>query len=163
MAEDSKDKIIQYLEDLYAAEQGGLKSMDAIIAEATDPEFRSTLTEHRGVTELQAQRVEARITALGGKVNAGKNVLDSIISIGSHFTNIFHDKEDKQTQDCIKSAALEEFEVGAYTSLKAYASAVGDMETADLAEAIIGEERLARERLEALIPQVARMALSKTA
>ena len=162
MAETAKDKIIRYLEDSYAAEQGALKAMDSVIVEATDADLKAALTEHRVVTESQAQRLEARITALGGTVNSGKSVMDSIVAIGSHFANVFHDKEDKQTQDVVKAAALEQFEVGAYTSLKAYASAVGDHETAQLADTILGEEQLARERLERLIPQVAVLAINKT-
>ena len=68
--------------------------------------------------------------------------------------NIGHSHEDKQTQDTIKAYAFEHFEIGAYTSLKAYADAIGDHETAQLAQTIIGEEQLAAERLQRLIPQI---------
>ncbi len=163
MAETATDKTIRYLQDSYAAEQGGLKAMQAMLAEATDPDLKTVVSDHLQVTESQAQRLEARITALGGTVSGGKSVLDSIVAIGSHFVNIFHDKEDKQTQDVVKAASLEEFEIGAYTALKAYASAVGDVETAQLADTIISEETLARERLARLVPQIATLALNKTA
>ena len=51
MAETAKDKIIRYLEDLYAAEQGGIKAMQAMLAEATDPDLKSAVSEHLQVTE----------------------------------------------------------------------------------------------------------------
>lgn len=162
MAETAKDKIIRYLEDSYAAEQGGIKAMQAMLDEATDANLKAAISEHLQVTESQAQRLEARVNALGGKVSDGKSVMDSIVAIGSHFVNIFHDKEDKQTQDVIKAASLEEFEVGAYNALKAYASAVGDNETAQLADTIMNEEMLARERLARLVPQIAVLAVNKT-
>ncbi len=162
MAEDAKEKILRYLEDAYAAEQGGLQAMKTLVSEATDADVQAVVNEHLQVTEAQAQRLQTRIEALGGKVSGGKSIVDSIVAIGSHFANIFHDKEDKQTQDVIKAAALEQFEVGSYSSLKAYAGAVGDHETEQLADTILGEEQLARERLERLIPQVALAALSKT-
>ena len=73
----------------------------------------------------------------------------------SGLLNAFHSKEDKQTQDTIKAYAFEHFEIGAYTSLKAFSEAIGDHETAQLAETIIGEEQLAAERLQRIIPQLA--------
>ncbi len=73
--------------------------------------------------------------------------------------NAFHNQEDKQTQDTIKAYSFEHFEIGAYTSLKAYADAIGDYETAQLADTIIGEEQLAAERLQRIIPQLATAAV----
>ena len=70
-------------------------------------------------------------------------------------TNIFHSKEDKQAQNTIKAFAFEHFEIGAYTSLHAYAAAIGDTETATLAETIIGEEKIAADKFLRLIPQLA--------
>jgi ferritin-like metal-binding protein YciE len=162
MAENAKDKIIRYLEDTYAAEQGGLKALNTMLEEATDPELKSAISEHIQVSESQAERLKARIEALGGKASGGKSVVDSIIAVGSHFANIFHDKEDKQTQDVVKAASLEEFEVGAYNALKAYAGAVGDHETAQLADSIMNEEMLARERLARLVPKIAALSIAKT-
>lgn len=163
MAEDAKEKIIRYLQDAHAAEQGGIQALQSLAAEATDPNLKAAVSEHLQVTQSQSQRLEARIQALGGKPSGGKSIMDSLAAIGSHFANIFHDKEDKQTQDVIKAAALEEFEVATYTALRAYASAVGDAETAQLAETIIGEERQARDRMESMIPSVSVLAVNKTA
>ena len=73
--------------------------------------------------------------------------------------NIGHSHEDKQTQNTIKSYSFGHSEVGAYTSLHAFADAIGDTETAQLAQTIIGEEQMAAERLLRLIPQLAVAAL----
>jgi ferritin-like metal-binding protein YciE len=162
MAENAKDKIIRYLEDAHGVEQGAMKALQSLIDEATDPDVKAAASQHLQQTQSQSQRLEARLTTLGGKTNSGKGVLDSIVAFGSHVVNAFHDKEDKQTQDVIKAASLEEFEVGMYNSLKAFAEAVGDHETAQLADTIMNEEMLARERMARLIPQVAVLSVAKT-
>ena len=162
MAEDAKERVLRYLNDAHAAEEGGLASMRDVAAQATNSDVRAAITEHLAVSQSQADRLEARIIALGGHKNAAKNIVNTIISKGSNFLNAFHDDEDKTTQDVIKMVAFEHFEVGTYTALKAYASAVGDHETAQLAESIIGEEQLAAERLQRLIPIVAISAVRKT-
>ncbi len=163
MAETSQERLLRYLTDAHAAEEGGLGSLKDIAQEATDPDVRAAVQDHLTVTQSQADRLSARITALGGSPNGGKSLLNTIIGKGSDLLNVFHDKEDKQTQDVIKAYALENFEVGMYTSLKAYANAVGDAETAQLADTILSEEQLAGERLLRLIPQVATYALRNTA
>ena len=162
MAETAKDKIIRYLTDAHAAEIGGLGSLKDIAAEANDPAVLAVVQEHATQTQSQADRIEARLNVLGAKPNAAKTTLNTLIGKGSDLLNAFHDQEDKLTQDVIKAYALENFEVGAYTSLHAYATAVGDHETAQLAQTIMGEEQLAGERLLRLVPQLAVRAVAKT-
>lgn len=162
MAEDSKERLLRYLNDAHAAEEGGLAGMKDIAAEVTDTDFKAAVSEHMVVTQSQADRLEARILALGGDKAEGKSLVNSIIAKGSSLLNIFHDKEDKQTQDAIKAYSLEHFEVGMYTSLKAYADSIGDVETAQLADTIMGEEKMAAERLLRVIPTLAVSAVDKT-
>jgi len=162
MAEELKDRIIRYLQDAHAAEEGGLSSLKDISAEATDVDFKSAVDEHIAVTQSQADRLATRIAALGGEKSHGKSLLNTIIGKGSDLLNIFHDKEDKQTQDAIKAYALENFEVATYTSLKAFADSVGDFETAQLADTILAEEQLASERLLRVIPNLAKLAVVNT-
>ncbi len=162
MAEESKERLLRYLNDAHAAEEGGLAAMKDVAAEATNADLKAAVNEHLVVTQSQADRLKARILALGGDKVEGKSLVNSIIAKGSSLLNIFHDKEDKQTQDAIKSYSLEHFEVGIYTSLKAYADSIGDVETAQLADTIMGEEKMAAERLLRVIPQLAASAVGKT-
>lgn len=155
MAEDVKGQLLRYLNDAYAAEVGGLASLRDLAAETTDAAVKQAVEEHITVTQSQADRVNARIQALGGDKSEPKGILNEALGKISGLLNIFHNKEDKQTQDVIKAYAFEHFEIGAYTSLRAYADAIGDHETVQLADAIIGEEQLAAERLHRLIPQLA--------
>ncbi len=162
MAENATERVLRYLTDSHAAEVGGLEALQDLAKQATDPDVRAVVTAHISVTQSQIDRLHTRIGALGGKDAGGKNLLNSVIAKGSNLVNAFHDTADKQTQDVIKAYSFEHFEIGAYTSLQSYASAVGDTETAQLAASIIQEEKMAAEKMFALIPQVAVAALSKT-
>ena len=155
MAEDTKAQLLRYLNDSYAAEVGGIASLRDLAAETTDAELKQVVEAHIVVTQSQADRVSARILALGGDKSEPKGIVNSLLAKASGAANMFHSKEDKQTQDTIKAYAFEHFEIGAYTSLHAYASAIGDTETAQLAQTIIGEEKLAADKLLPLIPQLA--------
>jgi ferritin-like metal-binding protein YciE len=155
MAENIKEQLLRYLNDAYAAEIGGMASLKDLAAETTDSDVRQAVEHHITVTQSQADRLTARILALGGDKSEPKGILNQVLAKTSGMLNVFHSKEDKQTQDTIKAYAFEHFEIGSYTALKAYANAIGDHETAQLAETIIGEEQLAAERLQRLIPQIA--------
>ena len=159
MAETTKDQILRYLNDLYAAELGGMSSLKDLAAMATDADLKQAVEEHITVTQSQADRVNARIQALGGDKSEAKGVLNEALAKMSGVLNIAHSHEDKQTQDTIKAYSFEHFEIAAYTSLKAHAEAIGDHESAQLAATIIGEEQLAAERLLRLIPKIAVAAL----
>lgn len=161
MAETKQDKLLRYLNDAYAVEVGGTASMKDIIAKAGDEKVKSAIQEHMGQTQMQAQRLTDRILALGGDKSEPKALLNEVIAKLSDITNILHDKEDQQTQDVIKAFSLENFEVGMYASLIAYAQAIGDTETATLAQGIQAEEKAAADKLLALIPALAVQAVGK--
>ena len=163
MPEDTKKQLLRYLNDSYAAEVGGVASLKDLSALATDPALKQAVDEHIAVTQSQADRISARILALGGDKSEPKGLLNEVLAKASGLVNVFHSHEDKQTQDTIKAFAFEHFEIGAYTSLYAYADAIGDSETAQLAQTIIGEEQMAGERLLRLIPQLATQALKNSA
>ena len=138
MAENAKDQLLRDL-----------------AAETTDAELRQIAQDHIVATQSQVDRVSAQILALDGDKSEPKGFLNSFLAKASNAVNIFHSKEDKQAQNTIKAFAFEHFEIGAYTSLHAYAAAIGDTETATLAETIIGEEKIAADKFLRLIPQLA--------
>jgi len=160
--EDKRKRLLRYLNDSYAAEIGGLVSLKDLSLMAADmPDLKATIDEHIRVTETQADRLKNRILALGGDKSEPKAIVDSAIAKGSSFVNMFHDKEDKLTQDLIKAYSFEHFEIGAYVSLHAYSEGIGDNETALLAMQLIDEERMAADRLERFIPQAAVRSVDK--
>ena len=162
MPEDATHRIVRYLNDLYASEIGGLSSLKDLATNATDPDLKNAAQAHVATTENHVERLKARISALGGDTSESKALVNTMIAKGSNYANAFHDAADKQTQDVIKAYAYEHFEIGAYTSLYTFATAVGDSITAQLAQDMIVDEREAAVQMERLIPQVAALALQNT-
>ena len=162
MPETQKHRLLRYLTDTHATEVGGVLALKDLAAESSDPDLRRIVEEHIVQTQSQADRLKARIVTLGGDVSEAKSLAQSTMAKSSRLMNLFHDHEDKQTQDLIKAYALEHFEVGVYHSLSAYAGAIGDLETARLADTIREEERRAAERMEPFIPRVAVAAVART-
>jgi len=162
--EDKNKRLLRYLNDAYAAEVGGLMALKdlAILAEQ-EPALKGVVEEHIRVTQSQAERLTHRILALGGDKSEQKAFVNGAIAKGSSVVNMFHDKEDKLTQDLIKAYAFEHFEVGTYISLATYAESIGDVETARLAAQIMDEERRAGNQLERFIPACAQKAIYRTA
>jgi ferritin-like metal-binding protein YciE len=162
--EDKNKRLLRYLNDAYAAEVGGLMALKdlAILAEQ-EPALKGVVEQHILVTQSQAERLTHRILALGGDKSEQKAFVNGAIAKGSSVVNMFHDKEDKLTQDLIKAYAFEHFEVGTYISLATYAESIGDYETARLAAQIMDEERRAGNQLERFIPACAQKAIYRTA
>jgi ferritin-like metal-binding protein YciE len=163
LAEDNRERTLRYLNDAYASEVGALKAMESVIAEATDPDLKAAVSSHLTETQGHADLLAARIQALGGDKSEPKAMVNQFIALASHAVNAFHDADDKQTQDLIKSVSLEGFEIATYTALKAFATEVGDSGTADVAQSILTEEKSAYDKLLALVPKVATHAVVRVA
>lgn len=153
MPEDKQKRMVRYLNDAHAMEIGGLVALKDISARATDPEVKQTMETLGGIAQTQIGRLAERIRAYGGSVEATKGVVNSALAKG--ITNAFHDQADKETQDVIKAYAASFVEIGAYTSMAAYAGAIGDTETSRLADTLIAEENRAADRLQGLIARLA--------
>jgi ferritin-like metal-binding protein YciE len=160
--EAAKERMLRYLNDAYAVEEGGLASLVGIAEETPEGDIKTALEEHVTVSKAQMERLRSRIVEIGGQPNPAKGWVNTVIGKGSELLNCFHDLEDKLTQDLIKAYALEHFEIGMYVAMKAFANAVGDYGTAQLADGILGEEQLASERLLRFIPALAEKAIVKT-
>jgi len=163
--EDKRKRLLRYLNDSYAAEVGGLmalKDLAMMAGAANETQLKSAVEDHIRVTQFQADRLRDRILALGGDKSEPKAFVNSAIAKGSSVVNMFHDKEDKLTQDLIKAYSFEHFEIGAYIALRTYAEAIGDTETALLATQIMDEERMAADQLERFIPACSQKAIYRT-
>jgi ferritin-like metal-binding protein YciE len=153
--QNNNDRLIRYIQDAHAAEVGIANMLEEAINGANNLQVKTTLQEHLDVTRVQAQRLEARLHALGGETSGGKGFLNSLMGKVSDLLNIGHDDYDKTTQDLIKGFATEHLEIGMYTSLEAFATAMGDTETASLARQLIQEEKDAADKVYPLIALVA--------
>jgi ferritin-like metal-binding protein YciE len=162
MAENVKERLVRYLQDAHAAETGIEEVLDGFIDDTDDPTIKSLFQQHRLETQSQAQRLEQRLNALGEKPSGGKGFLNMVMGKLSEIMHGAHDEYDKNTQNLIKAYSTEHLERGMYESLYAFASAIGDQETAALARQIQAEEEATAQKLFPLIQQYAQTALAGT-
>lgn len=155
MQEDTQKRMVRYLNDAHAMEAGAVVSLQDIANRVSDFEVKQTMNDLVQIAKTQIERLTQRIRAYGGSVAVQKDAFNSALAKGHRITNAFHDQADKETQDVIKAYTASYLEIGAYTSMAAYARAIGDMETAQLADTLIEEERRAGERLQPLISRLA--------
>lgn len=162
MSESAKERLVRYLQDAHAAEVGIEKALAGFVDDTDDPAIKAIFEDHIVLTKSQANRLENRLRDLGETPSGGKGFLNSLMAKVSEVMHGAHDEYDKNTQNLIKAYATEHLERGMYESLYAYASAVGDTETAELARAIQMEEEQTGERLFPLIQQYAQSAVAAT-
>ena len=159
MAEDKRKRMLRYLHDAYTMAVGGVMSLKDLRVVLIDDSSKAEVDATIPVGKRQADRLRDRLLALSGDKWEPKAVVNSLFAKSSNLANIFHDREDKQTQNLIKAYGLTCFEIGTYTSLRAYA--IGDFETAHLADIAIAEEQRATEVFERMISPAAVSAVSR--
>jgi ferritin-like metal-binding protein YciE len=159
LGNDIQDRIARYLDDAIALEASGISGLKDMVSEATDPQDAAMFQQHLAETERQKERLEARLSALGGTSNKLKDVMNKI---GMAATDLLHggkDPGDKATRNLIQAYAIENLEVATYESLYAAATEVGDTETAALAKEIQAEEERTARMLFPRISPLARRAV----
>jgi ferritin-like metal-binding protein YciE len=162
MAENVKERLVRYLQDAHAAETGIEDVLEGFIDDTDDPQIKALFQQHRMETRSQAERLEARLNALGASPSGGKGFLNMIMAKMSELMHGAHDEYDKNTQNLIKAYATEHLERGMYESMIAYATAIGDEATVALARQIQAEEEATAQKLFPLIQAYAKTALAGT-
>jgi ferritin-like metal-binding protein YciE len=160
--ETSKERICRYLQDAHAAEMGIVSALDGFVNDTDDTNIRSVFQEHALQSKDQANRIENRLRELGEEPSSGKSFLNNIMAKASEIMQGAHDEYDKNTQNLVKAYATEHLERGMYESLYAFATAVGDTQTARLAREIQQEEESMGQKLFPMIQQYAQTAVAAT-
>jgi ferritin-like metal-binding protein YciE len=160
MAENTHERLIRYLQDAHATELGIMNALEGMFDDALDPEVSTVFNNHIALTRTQAERLEARLKELGESPSGGKGMMNSLLGKVSDMVNAAHDEYDKSTQNLIKAYSTEHLERGMYESMAAYADAIGDTTTAQLARELQAEEEATAELIFPLIQTRARAALA---
>ncbi len=151
MAENAAERLGRYLDDAWAVEKTLVGMLGDMAHESQDPSIRSLFEQHQRETQQQCESLEARIRTMGRQPSTAKGFLNQIMGkMGDAFRSA-HDEYDKQTENLMKGYATEHFEMAMYTALGSYASAMGDQETAQLAQRLYEQEREAAQKIWPLI------------
>jgi ferritin-like metal-binding protein YciE len=145
------DAFIDELRDAYDAEKQLLKALPKLAKKASSPELKQAFLTHRDETQGQISRLEEVFASLDEKVR-GKHC-DGIAGIIEEGKGVMEEDFDDATMDACLIAAgqrAEHYEMAAYGTLVAWATAMGHDEAADLLQQILDEEKAADEKLSAL-------------
>jgi len=158
---ETKDKVIQQLDEIHALELALVQTLTAHIAMTPRGDHRSVLERHLGETRRQAERIRSRLRALGAKRSplalaygivqtvAGQGVSAAKAPIDLLRGTSGAEKMLKNAKDEIASEALE---IASYDALEALAEQSGDQPTVRLAREHREQEERAMRELRDLIP-----------
>lgn len=147
MDTENKDRLVRYLNDAWSVENALVTALDKQAKKCEDPELEQMYSQHARMTETQRERLAARLTDLGEKPASGKGLFTTLMATIADMMHKPYDEFDEQAQVLMKSYAIEHLECAMYRSLEAFAEAIGDQRSADLARELMAEEKATAEKL----------------
>jgi ferritin-like metal-binding protein YciE len=145
------DAFVDELRDTYDAEKQLTKALPKLAKAASDPKLREAFESHLEETQGQIERLEQVFESLEEKVR-GKHC-EGIAGIIEEGKSIMEEDFDDATMDACLIAAgqrAEHYEMAAYGTLVAWATAMGHTEAARLLQETLDEEKAADEKLSSL-------------
>jgi ferritin-like metal-binding protein YciE len=146
-AEELKEVLTHELGDLLYAERRILTMLKTMEREAQDPSLQGRMEEHRAETEEQIERLERAFEAIGEKARAEK--CPGIIGLKEEHDSFKREEKPSKPQlaafDLGSGLRVEHYEIAAYRTSIALATALGEAECARiLQESLLEEEEMAR-------------------
>jgi ferritin-like metal-binding protein YciE len=154
-------KIVQYLNEAYAAEVGMRRDIQTQIAVTPSGRYRTALERHLRETTRHAERLGERLVELGetrGRVQSGIGTATALaaqfLSIGKVPLELVRGtgNEERVLRNARDSCAAEAAEIAMYTALERLAKDADDRRTAKLAAWIRADEEAMHKKILAEIP-----------
>lgn len=155
MPEDARKRLLRYLNDALSVETQLVDALNTMAETTLDADHRLLLEEHRRVTNQQREDLQARLKALGVDSSGSQGFLPQMMSRIWDVLQRPRDGFDRTLQDLMKGLGIEYFEVAMYETLEAYAAALGDVETAQLAAKHLRQEEEMAVRLRPFLRPIA--------
>jgi ferritin-like metal-binding protein YciE len=158
-------KLVQYLNEAYGKEKQLETALEAHIAMTTKAPYKKRLQAHLKETKAHAREVERRIKKLGGQAgaegiagaaNTAQTAAKKAAALAQGPLHMARGtgEQEKMLKNAKTEYQDEAEEIATYTAIAALATAVGDKETAQLANRIRREEERMSGYLARLIPQL---------
>jgi ferritin-like metal-binding protein YciE len=144
-AEGINSDLVSYLTDAHAIEAQALQLLETGPAIAGFQELAEVFRDHLDETREQQRLVEGRLRALGASPSRFQNI--GMRLGGANLGAFFAAQPDTPAKLAGFAFAFEHLEIASYELLRRVAERAGDHETAELAERIADEERVAAGRI----------------
>jgi ferritin-like metal-binding protein YciE len=146
MSRTPGEELVSFLSDLYSMELQAIAQLESAPQLAGAPSLAADFQTHLAETEQQADKIRARLEALGGSPSVIK---DTLMKLGGKAFLLFAKLQLETPGRLLTHAySYEAMEWGGYAVLIRMAEAMNDPETAQLGREIQAEERLMMQRLE---------------
>ncbi|MFN2389159.1 MAG: DUF892 family protein [Actinomycetota bacterium] len=158
-----KQQIIKYLLEARAHERALITTLTAHIKITEPGTYRRLLEQHRRETQDHAERVQRRLDQLGAQrslFQAGFGVVQTAVEQGLVLAKGPMDmvrgksSAEKMLKNARDEAMTEVLEISTYEAIENLASALGDLQTAELAAVIRADEERMLAALRAEIPNL---------
>lgn len=162
MAQDTQlqDKLITYLQDMYAVENHLVEVLGKQVKETGDaPMFQTKIQEHLEQTKQHRTRMEECLQRYGKKPSGVKSALTNLM--GSLQGSLSGTRSDPLAMSVRDDFVAENFEIASYEMLIATAMAYGDQQTVNACQLNLHDEAITAKWLESHIGQAALMSLQK--
>jgi ferritin-like metal-binding protein YciE len=159
----SQKKVVQYLNEARATEDALVRVLQSQIAMTPDGSYRTALDKHLDETKGHAKKVAERLSVLDRGSNpiltvAGfwENLIGQALALSKTPFDLLRGSggEEKVLKNAKDACATEALEIATYTAIERLARAVGDDETADLAQRILADEERMLQRIMREIPRL---------
>jgi ferritin-like metal-binding protein YciE len=137
--EDTRKKLIGYVEDIYALESHLVQVLQDHLKDAQNvPMFQQKIEQHLRETELHRDRMEQRLNALGGSKPGLKTTMTNIL--GQMLGGLAGTRADTLVKNARDDYASEHLEIASYVELITLAQSVGDVDTVRAAQLNLRDE-----------------------
>jgi ferritin-like metal-binding protein YciE len=146
-----EDLFLEKARDLYGAEEQLLEALPKLVEAATCEELRAAIESHLEETRTHVDRLEQVFDLLD--VRHEGNYCAGIAGIIEEVRDLLYEEVESSVMDAAIVASAqcaEHYEIGAYGSLIAWASALGREEIAAVLALTLKEEKAADQKLTAL-------------
>jgi ferritin-like metal-binding protein YciE/uncharacterized protein (DUF433 family) len=159
----AEQKIVQYLSEAHATEQGLVTMLQSQIAMTPGGSYREGLESHLRETRDHAARVQRRLDELGqggSPIQAGVGLVQSIVghalALGKTPLDLVRGAggDEKVLKNAKDACATEALEIATYTAIEHLADSVGDEATQALAASILADEQRMLDRIMKEIPKL---------
>jgi len=157
----AEQKIVQYLNEAHAMEQGLTRVLQSQIAMTPRGTYRGALEKHLKETHQHAQRLERRLAELRpgrSPLELGVGLVESVAAQALALSKTPLDLlrgsggEEKVLKNAKDTCAAEALEIATYTAIERLARSVGDTDTAKLAVSNRADEQRMLDKVIAELP-----------